>query len=97
MSNALHASHEDIRRLSAHLTEVSKRRKYLENCARSIFSEWSRLADELAVMQSAIDRIAAMLQDSAREDMPDNSERNPDLSRLIHSYPADFHKLGSRT
>ena len=71
LSNALHASHEDIRRLSAHLTEVSKRRKYLEKLRALNIQRMERLADELGVIQSSIDRVAAILQESAREDTPE--------------------------
>ncbi len=71
LSNALHASHEDIRRLSAHLTEVSKRRKYLEKIRALNIQRMERFAEELGVIQASIDRVAAMLQDSAREEEPE--------------------------
>lgn len=68
LSNALQASHEDIRRLSGHLTEVSKRRQVLETLRTHHIHRMERVAEEMMAMQSAIDRVLAVLQDSADED-----------------------------
>ena len=70
MSNALQESHADIRRLSAHLAEVTKRRKYLEQVRTNNMKRMEHIAEELTLMQSAIDRIASILQESTSEDLP---------------------------
>jgi uncharacterized Zn finger protein (UPF0148 family) len=69
LSNALQASHEDIRRLSGHLTEVSKRRKVLETLRARHIHRMERVAEEMVAMQAAIDRVLAVLQDSAGEEI----------------------------
>lgn len=72
LSNALHASHEDIRRLTGHLTEVSKRRKVLETLRAHQIHRMERVAEEMVVIQAAIDRVLAVLQDSEGEDSVDH-------------------------
>lgn len=70
MSNALQESHADIRRLSSHVSEVTKRRKYLEHLRASNMKRMELVAEELTVIQSAIDRIASILQESTSDDLP---------------------------
>ena len=69
LSNALQESHADNRRLSAHLSEVKKRRKYLEKLRAENISRLEQIAAEHAVLQSSIERFANILQESAAEDM----------------------------
>jgi len=71
LSNALQESQADIRRLSAHLREVRKRRKYLEKLRADNISRLEQIAAEHAVLQSSIERIANILQESASEDLPE--------------------------
>lgn len=68
LSSALMASHEDIRRISAHLTDVGKRRKHLEQLRATNIRQLERIAEELTVIQEAVDRMATILQESAAED-----------------------------
>jgi len=68
LSHALQTSHEDIRRLTTHLTEVSRRRKFLEKLRVDHIRRLESIAEELRVMQSSVDRVAEILQDSAAED-----------------------------
>lgn len=70
LSSALRECHDDLRRLDANLAEVNKRRKYLETLRASNMKRMERIAEELAVMQSAIDRIASILEESTGEDLP---------------------------
>ena len=69
LSNALQESHADNRRLSAHLSEVRKRRKYLEKLRAENIGRLEQIAAEHAMLQSSIERIADVLQESAAEDM----------------------------
>ena len=68
LSGALMASHEDIRRISSHLTDVGKRRKHLEQLRAANIRQFERIAEELTVIQEAVDRLANILQESAAED-----------------------------
>ena len=70
MSNALQESHADIRRLSSHVTEVGKRRKYLEHLRANNMKRMEHIAEELTMIQSAVDRIATILQESKSDDLP---------------------------
>ena len=67
LTHALQASHEDIRRLSTHLQEVSKRRKVLEQLRTGNIRRMEQVAAELTVIQTSIDRLASILQDSVAE------------------------------
>ena len=67
LSHALQTAHEDIRRLNTHLTELTRRRKYLESLRADHIRRLERIADELRIMQTGIDRIADILQDSTLE------------------------------
>ena len=67
LSHALQASHEDVRRLTTHLSEVGNRRKFLEKLRADHIRRLERVAEELRVTQSAIDRIAEILRESADE------------------------------
>ena len=68
LTHALQASHEDIRRLSTHLQEVGKRRKVLEHLRAQNIRRMEHVAEELTVIQGAIDRVAAILQDSVADE-----------------------------
>ena len=68
LSNALVTSHEDIRRISSHLTDVSKRRKHLEQLRAANIRQFERIAEELTVIQEAVDRLANVLRESAAEE-----------------------------
>jgi predicted RNA-binding Zn-ribbon protein involved in translation (DUF1610 family) len=70
LSNALQIAHGDIRRLSASLEEVTNRRKVLEKFRARNIRRQDRVAEELTVIQSAVDRIASILQDAEDVDGP---------------------------
>ena len=69
LSNALQESHADIRNLSAHLSEVRKRRKYLEKLRADNISRLEQIAAEQSVLQSSIERVANILHESTSEDL----------------------------
>jgi len=64
LSAALQGSHEEIRRLTNHLQEVSRRRKYLEQLRASQIKKIDRITQELGTMQSSLGRISEIVNDS---------------------------------
>lgn len=67
LTKALEVAHGDIQRLSVHLSEVSKRRKYLEQLRATNIRSMEQIAEQMSAIQSAIDAIARILRDSATE------------------------------
>ena len=67
LTKALKISQDDITKLSTNLAEVNKRRKFLEQQRAAGIKRLERIAEEMTVMQAAIDRIVEILRDSAEE------------------------------
>ncbi len=76
LHDALTASRQKIARLSETLEEMRKRRSYLERLRSDNLARFERLGDELAVIQSALDRMVGLLQDAVAEsDTPSDTRR----------------------
>jgi len=67
LSSALQGSHDEIRRLTTHLQEVARRRKYLELLRASPISKLGRITGELSMMQSSLGRISEIVKDSTSD------------------------------
>lgn len=63
LADALEKSHAKIERLVESLEEVRERRKFLEKARVDNMDRFDRVSRELAVIQSAIDRIVVTLQE----------------------------------
>lgn len=61
----LQAAHSKIERLVESLEEVRDRRAYLEQLRTDNMARFEQIGKELVVVQNAIDRIVALLQDAA--------------------------------
>ena len=71
LTKALQASHDDVRKLSASFSEVNNRRKFLEQQRTEGIKRLERMAEEISVIQAAINRLVEILYDSATEEPTD--------------------------
>lgn len=71
LTKALKASHDDVTKLSASFSEVNNRRKFLEQQRTEGIKRLERMAEEISVIQAAINRVVEILYDSATEEPTD--------------------------
>lgn len=72
LEEALGASHEKIARLVENLEEVRERRRMLEQLRTDNMARFRQIGKELETIQHALDRIVALLQDAANQDIGDS-------------------------
>jgi hypothetical protein len=70
MEQDLAAVQEEMGRVREQLTEVNNRRKILEKLRANNMRRMEKLAEELGVVQDALDRITSLCQDAAAEGYP---------------------------
>lgn len=67
MTKALEVAQNDIQRLSVHLFEVSKRRRYLEKLRAANLRQMEQISAHMQTIHAAMDSIATILREAARE------------------------------
>jgi len=67
LEEALEGSHAKIGRLVESLEEVRDRRRYLEKLRSDNLARFKLISQELEIVQNAMDRIVALLQDASAE------------------------------
>ncbi len=74
LAQSLDHSREKVQQLMARLEEARKRRGALEKLRISDAGRLGKISEEIAVIQSSIDRIAGLLQDAMADHADDGSE-----------------------
>lgn len=67
LSEALGGSQAKVVRLVESLEEIRERRRFLEKLRSDNMARFEQIGKELGIMQNALDRIVAMLQDARAE------------------------------
>jgi DNA-directed RNA polymerase subunit RPC12/RpoP len=65
LSSALQGSHDEIRRLTTHLQEVARRRKFLEQLRASQIRKFDLITEELNLMRASLARLTDIIKDSS--------------------------------
>ena len=71
LTHALEVAQNDIQRLSVHLSEVSKRRAYLEQLRAANMRHMEQIAAHMNTIHAAVDSIVAILRETATEGVSD--------------------------
>jgi DNA-directed RNA polymerase subunit RPC12/RpoP len=74
LREALENSRGKVQHLMDSMEEVRKRRSYLEKLRVESLSRYERISDELAVIQSALDRMVGILQEATIESSKSTSD-----------------------
>jgi len=74
LSESLETSQAKVQELVQTLEEINTRRDYLEKVRVENFERFDRIARELSIIQSALDRIVTVLQDAGGNHNPPTAE-----------------------
>ncbi len=67
LAEALKASRAKVSQLMEGMEEMRRRRSYLERLRSDNLARFEKLSEEIAVIQSALDRMVSLLQDAVSE------------------------------
>ncbi len=71
LRKALEVAQNDMQRLSAHLFDVTKRRRYLEKLRAAHIRQMEQISAHMQTIHAAMEGIAAVLREAAREEPAD--------------------------